>query len=106
MFLTKNYKSQFYQIVYFVDGKRITHSTRNIDSIGFSWFEGCSKSSIFIISKTIKCWSFDWRILNFCIEVVIIDFPCEYYKGLTFVVLFTLRKYYELIEQAAYNLRP
>lgn len=28
MFLTKNYKSQFYQIVYFVNGKRTTHSTR------------------------------------------------------------------------------
>ena len=28
MFLTKNYKSAFYQIVYFVDGKRTTHSTR------------------------------------------------------------------------------
>lgn len=28
MFLTKNSKSPFYQIVYFVNGKRTTHSTR------------------------------------------------------------------------------
>jgi len=28
MFLVKNNKSSFYQIVYFVDGKRTTHSTK------------------------------------------------------------------------------
>ncbi|MHB1687823.1 MAG: tyrosine-type recombinase/integrase [Ignavibacteriaceae bacterium] len=31
MFLTKNNKSSFYQIVYFVDGKRKTHSTKKTD---------------------------------------------------------------------------